>query len=81
MTLHYSGPHGFGSNFQTQITTSSVPRDSSFACQGRPTPKPRPLINPNLELAHAQQAANAITNDNSHPRHPQCAITTEGGHT
>jgi hypothetical protein len=66
-------------NFQTQITTSSVPRDSSFACQGRPTPKPRSLINPNLEIVHAHQAANEITDDNSHPRHPQCAISSEGG--
>jgi hypothetical protein len=39
------------------------------------------LINPNLELTHAQQAAEEITDDNSHSRHPRCAITSEGGHT
>jgi hypothetical protein len=61
--------------------TISVPRDSSSACQGRPSPRPRSLFNPNLELARTHQAANEITYDNSRPRHPQCAITTEGGHT
>jgi hypothetical protein len=39
--------------FQTQITTSSVPRDPSFACQIRSTTKPHSLTNPNIELAHA----------------------------
>jgi hypothetical protein len=61
--------------------TSSVPRDSSFPCQSRSTPKHHSLINPNLELAHAQQTANEITDDNSHSKHPQYVITTEGGHT
>jgi histone H3/H4 len=29
-----------------------------------------------------QEAGEAhFTDDNSHPRHPQCAITSEGGHT
>jgi hypothetical protein len=78
---HYSGPCRFSSNFQTQITTSSVPRDLSSACQGRLSPRPRSRFNPNLELARTHQAANKITDDSSHPRHPQCAITTEGGHT
>jgi hypothetical protein len=59
----------------------SVPRDSSFAGQSRSTLKPHSLINPNLELAHAQQAENEITDDNSHSRHPQCAIASEVGHT
>jgi hypothetical protein len=68
---HCKGPHGLSSNFQTQITTSSVPRDPSFACQNRSTTKPHSLINPNLELAHARQAANDITGDNSHSRHPR----------
>jgi hypothetical protein len=58
-----------------------LPRDTSFTCQGRPTPKPRSLTNPHIELAHAHQAENEITENNSHPRHPQCAITSEGGHT
>jgi hypothetical protein len=49
--------------------------------QSRPTTKPHSLINPNIELAHVQQAANEFTDDNSHSRHPRCAITTEGGHT
>jgi hypothetical protein len=44
-------------------------------------PKHHSLINPNLELAHAQQAANEITDDNSHSGHPQCVITSEGDHT
>jgi hypothetical protein len=33
-----------------------------------------------LQLS-ALQAANKITDNNSHPRHPQCAITSESGHT
>jgi hypothetical protein len=44
-------------------------------------PKHHSLINPNLELATAQHATNEITDNNSHSRHPQCAITSEGGHT
>jgi hypothetical protein len=63
------------------IQALSSPRDSSWACQRRPTFNPHSLIKPNLELAHAQQAANEITDDNSHSKHPQCAITSEGGHT
>jgi hypothetical protein len=65
--LHHCGPRGFSSHFQTQIMTSFVPRDSSSACQGRPTPNPLSLINPNLELTHAHWAANTIKDDNSHP--------------
>jgi hypothetical protein len=61
--------------------TNSVPRDPICACQRRPTPKPRSNITPNLELSHDHRATNKIPNDNSHPRHPQCAITSEGGHT
>jgi hypothetical protein len=74
----HRGPHGFSSYLQTQIMTSYVPRDSSSACQGRHTPRPLSLFNPNLELARTHQAANEITDDNSHPRHPQCAITSVG---
>jgi hypothetical protein len=43
--------------------------------------KPHYLTKPTLALYHAPQAANEITNDNSHSKHPQSAITTEGGHT
>jgi hypothetical protein len=43
--------------------------------------KPHSLTNPNLELTHSQPAANEITDDNSHSKHPRCAITSEGGHT
>jgi hypothetical protein len=43
--------------------------------------KPRSPTQPNLELANAHQAENEITDNNSHSRHPQCAITSEGGHT
>jgi hypothetical protein len=64
-----------------QQAPSPVPRDSSLACKSRSTPKPHSLINPNLELVHDQQAANEITDNNSHSRHPHCAITSEGGHT
>jgi hypothetical protein len=77
----HSGPRGFSSNFQTQITISSVPCNTCFTCHSRSTPKPRSLINPNTELAHAQQAANEISDDNPHSRHPRQAITTEDGHT
>jgi hypothetical protein len=55
-------------------------RDSSFSFQRRSTLKPHSLINPTLELAHAQQATNEITDNNSHSIHPQCAITSEVGH-
>jgi hypothetical protein len=56
-------------------------QDPSPATQASPAkvfqrPSRAPLINPNFELVHAHQAANAITNDNSHRRHPQCAITS-----
>jgi hypothetical protein len=78
---HYSSPHGFSGNFQTQITTSSVPHNSSFASQSRFTTNPRSPTSPNLELANAHQAANEITDDNSHSSHSQCTITSEGGHT
>jgi hypothetical protein len=91
MTEEFQNPHpavpfacvgdGFSSNFQTQITTLSVPRDSSFACQSRYTPNHHSLTNPNLELTHSQPAANDITDDNSHSKYPICAITSEGGHT
>jgi hypothetical protein len=43
--------------------------------------KPRSLINPNLELAHAQQATHGTSDDNPHSRYPRQAINTEGGHT
>jgi hypothetical protein len=45
------------------------------------TPKPHSLVNPNLELATAQQPENEITDNNTHSRHPQGAFTSEGGHT
>jgi hypothetical protein len=67
--------------YKTQNTASSVPCDPSFACHSHSMTKPDSLTNPNLTLAHSRQAANEITNDNSHSRHPQSAITTEGGHT
>jgi hypothetical protein len=57
------------------------PRNSSFASQRRATPKPHSLRNTNPELANARQAANEITDNNSNSRHPQCLITSEGGHT
>jgi hypothetical protein len=38
------------------------------------------IIKPNLELSHAPIATNKINDNNSHTRHPQCAITSEGGH-
>jgi hypothetical protein len=78
---HHSGPCGSSGDFQTQITTSSVLRDSSFASQSCSTPKPHSHINPNIELAYAQHAANEMTDNNSHSRHPQWGITSEGGHT
>jgi hypothetical protein len=58
-----------------------VSRASSCASTGLPTTKPCYIIKPNLELSHAHKATNEITDDNSHPRLPQCAITSEGGHT
>jgi hypothetical protein len=65
-------------NFQTQITRNSASRASSCASTGLPTPKPCCIIKTNLELSHAHSATNEITDDNSHPRHPQC---TGGDHT
>jgi hypothetical protein len=64
------GSQGFSGNFQTQITTNSVPRAPSCASQGIPTPKPCSIIKPNLEHSHAHSATNEITDDNSHPRLP-----------
>jgi hypothetical protein len=73
------GPRGSSSNYQTQNTASPVPRDPSFACHTRSTPKPHSLINPNLRLTHAQQAANEIKDGSSQSRHPRFSITTKGG--
>jgi hypothetical protein len=67
--------------FKLKLQQALPPRDSSFTCQSCSTLKPHSLINPTVELTHSQQAANKITDDNSHTRHPQCAITSEGGHT
>jgi hypothetical protein len=39
------------------------------------------IIKPNLRLSHAHIATNEITYNNSHTRHLQRAITSEGGHT
>jgi hypothetical protein len=37
------GPHRLSSNFQTQITASSVPCNTSLACHNHSTPKPHSL--------------------------------------
>jgi hypothetical protein len=66
--------------FKLKLQQAPSPRDSSFASQSRPTPKPHSLVNPNIELANSQQAVNEITDDNSDPRHPRWAITSEGCH-
>jgi hypothetical protein len=39
------------------------------------------IIQPNLSFSHAPAASNEITDNNSHTRHNQRAITSEGGHT
>jgi hypothetical protein len=67
--------------FKLKLRQAPSPPDPSSACQVRPTSRPHSLFNPNLELACTHHAANEITDDNSHPRHPQCDITSEGGHT
>jgi hypothetical protein len=38
-------------------------------------------IQSNLSFSHSPAAPNEITNNNSHSRHNQRAITSEGGHT
>jgi hypothetical protein len=53
----------------------------AWASQGLTTPKPLSVIKPNLELPHAHSAINENTDDYSHPRHPQCVITSEDCHT
>jgi hypothetical protein len=67
--------------FKLKLQQALSPHNSRFASQSRFTPQPRSPTQPNLELANAHQAANEITDDNSHSRHPQCAISSEGGHT
>jgi hypothetical protein len=62
--------------FKLKLQQAPSPRDQSFASQCHSTPNHHSIINSNLELTHAQQAANDITDDNSQSRHPQCAITS-----
>jgi hypothetical protein len=56
--------------FKLKLQQAASFRDPSFACHTRSTIKHHSLINPNLELAHSRQAANWITDENSHSRHP-----------
>jgi hypothetical protein len=55
--------------FKLKITASSVPCNTSFTCHNHSRRKPHSLTNPNLDLDHARQAENEITDDNSHSRH------------
>jgi hypothetical protein len=61
--------------------TNSVTHASGCTSRGPPTPMPCRIITSNLELSHALIATKEIPDDNSHTRHSQCDITSEGGHT
>jgi hypothetical protein len=61
--------------------TTYVSLASICASTGITTPKHCGIIKPNLELSHDNNATNEITYNNSRPRLPQCAITSEVGHT
>jgi hypothetical protein len=80
MTDAFQNPH-------PQVPFSSVKDDTVKALAdlaeifNHSMTKHHSLTKPNLALAHARQAANEITNDNSHSRHSHSAITTEGGQT
>jgi hypothetical protein len=39
--------------FKLKIRYTPPPRNPSCACEDRPTPNPRSLVRPNLELSHA----------------------------
>jgi hypothetical protein len=67
--------------FKLKLQQAPSPATHAPSCQGRPKPRPRSFFNPNLELARIHHAANEITDQNSHPRHPQRTITSKGGHT
>jgi hypothetical protein len=66
--------------FKLKLRQAPSPATQASPAKVVPRPRPRSLINPNLELARTYHAANEITDDNSHPIHPQCTITSEGGH-
>jgi hypothetical protein len=51
------------------------------ASHGQTTHMPFRIIQSNLSFSHAPNASNEITDNNSHTRHKQRAITSEGGHT
>jgi hypothetical protein len=47
-----------------------------------PSPTPQSVLPTVFQCqSYAYIASNEITDDNSHTRHPQCAITSKGGHT
>jgi hypothetical protein len=66
--------------FQTQITSNSTSNASICASEGHSTPMPCRIIQSNLSISHATTATHEITYNNSHTRHHQCAITSEGCH-
>jgi hypothetical protein len=63
---------------QTQLPTlpAAPPKVTQHS-----TPMPCRMIQSNISLSHAPTATNEITDKNSHTRHHQLAITSEGGHT
>jgi hypothetical protein len=61
--------------------TNTISQASSNASKGYSTPMPCRIIKSNLGLSRAPVATNKITDNNSHTRHNQRAITSEGGHT
>jgi hypothetical protein len=72
---------GDGYNFQTQVTTNSTSHASSCASHGQTSHMHCRIIQSNLSFSHVPATSNEITYNNSHTRHNQRAITSEGGHT
>jgi hypothetical protein len=61
--------------------TNSTSHASSCASRVQTSHMPCRIIQSNLSFSHAPAASDDITDKNSHTRHNQHAITSEGGHT
>jgi hypothetical protein len=65
--------------FKLKLRQTSPP--TLPAAIGQPTHMPYRIIQPYISFYHAPAASNEITDNNSHTRRHQRAITSEGGHT
>jgi hypothetical protein len=66
--------------FKLKLRKNPVSHASSCASYCIPTPMHFQIVQSNISFSHAPIVTNEITDNNSHTRHLQCAITSEGGH-